>query len=125
MVEQQAVDITELAVLGEQFPLRLMQVMDEAGRDQVRYVQSPVCIVPAGPFLMGSSRQLDTYATDDELPQHEVTLPAFQIGQYPLTVAEYACFVHSTPHPEPKGFSFWPLSVLLFSYQQNRAPQLC
>jgi hypothetical protein len=40
MEERQVVDITELAVLGEQFPLRLMQlgfrlmqVIDEKARD--------------------------------------------------------------------------------------------
>ncbi len=93
-------DITELAIVGEQFPLRLkqlgfrlMQVIDEQKRDLLRYIAPPVCEVPAGPFLMGSDKQRDPNAEDDELPQHEVMVPAFRIGMFPLTVAEYACAV--------------------------------
>ena len=55
MPSRPVVDITELAVLGEQFSLRLMQlgfhlmqVMDSAGQDQYRFVLPPVCAVPAG-----------------------------------------------------------------------------
>ena len=110
MSECQAIDITELATLGEQFPLRLMQlgfrlmqVIDDQGRDQLRYVISPICEVPAGPFLMGTNLQHDLYAKSfkDELPQHEVFLPTFHIGTYPLTVAEYACAVHAGAVEEP------------------------
>jgi formylglycine-generating enzyme required for sulfatase activity len=100
MAEQQAVDITELATLGEQFPMRLMQlgfrlmqVFDAAGQDQYRYVIPPVCNVPAGPFFMGSDPQRDPQAKANELPQTEIDIPAFHIATYPLTVAEYACAV--------------------------------
>jgi formylglycine-generating enzyme required for sulfatase activity len=55
----------------------------------------PLCDVPAGPFLMGSDPAKDKDALDDEQPQHTVTLPAFQIGAYPVTIAEYACFVRA------------------------------
>jgi len=51
--------------------------------------------VPAGPFLMGS-RDDDERARDDEKPQHEVTLPAFKIGRYPVTNAQYLRFVEAT-----------------------------
>jgi formylglycine-generating enzyme required for sulfatase activity len=97
--KQGSVDITELAVLGEQFPLRLMhlgyrlmQVIDETGRDQGQYLLPPVCEVPAGPFLMGSDRQQDLL---NERPQSELVLPAFQIGKYLVTVAEYAYAVQA------------------------------
>jgi formylglycine-generating enzyme required for sulfatase activity len=49
--------------------------------------------VPAGPFLMGSDKDDDPRARDDELPQHEVTLPGYWIGRYPVTVAQYRDFV--------------------------------
>ena len=111
MTANPAVDITELAVLGEQFPLRLMQlgfrlmqVMDESGRDQVRYVVPPICAVPTGPFLMGSNKKHDPEAQDDEVPQHIVQLPAYSIGTYPLTVAEYACFVQATQCAVPDAW---------------------
>ena len=51
------------------------------------------CEVPAGSFIMGSDKRRDLEAYDDELPQHEVTLPAYSIGKYPVTNAQYAAFV--------------------------------
>jgi len=58
-------DITELAVLDEQFPLRLMQlgfrliqVVNAMGRDQFRYMLPPICEVPAGLFLMAVTRSM-------------------------------------------------------------------
>jgi len=48
--------------------------------------------VPAGPFLMGSDKTKDTYASDNELPQHKITLEAFWIGKYPVTNAQYATY---------------------------------
>ena len=108
MMAQQVVDITELAVLGEQFPLsleqlgfRLMQAMDELGHDLYRYVLPPVCNIPAGPFLMGSTRWRDKHTLDNERRRHTVMLVAYQIGTYPLTVAEYVCFLQATGHPDP------------------------
>jgi formylglycine-generating enzyme required for sulfatase activity len=106
------VEITELAVVGEQFPLRLMQlgfqliqVMDDAGRDLFRYVIPPMCEVPAGPFLMGSDQHQDEQAAEDEMPQHTVTLPAYEIARYPLTVSEYRCFWQYSLCNSPEGWS--------------------
>jgi hypothetical protein len=108
MTSHHVVDITELATLGEQFPLRLMQVgfrlmqvIDERGGDRHQYVIPPVCEVPAGAFLMGSDKDKDEQAYDDELPQHTVTLRAYEIARYPLTVAEYTCFVQATKRATP------------------------
>jgi len=46
--------------------------------------------VPAGPFLMGDD------ADSDARPQHELTLPAFRIGKYPVTNVQYLPFVEAT-----------------------------
>ncbi len=93
------VDITQLAVLGEQFParllqlgFRLLQVVDETGRDRYRYVVPPVRAVPAGSFLLGSTFEQGRF---DETPQSVMCLPAFSMGTYPVTVAEYACAVQA------------------------------
>jgi toxoflavin biosynthesis protein ToxD len=59
------------------------------------YILPPLCTVAAGEFLMGSAPSLDNGTLGDEQPQHPVTLPAYQIACYPLTVAEYACFVRA------------------------------
>jgi len=72
--------------------------------------------VAAGPFLMGTSEEqvkkmLARYEWakefqeegwfDDEQPQHEVTLDAYEIGRYPVTNAEYAAFVEAAGHSAP------------------------
>ncbi len=67
-----------------------------------QYIVPPVVSVPAGEFLMGSDPKRDRGAQGDEQPQHRVTLPGFQIARFPVTVAEYACFVRSS-HAEPKS----------------------
>jgi formylglycine-generating enzyme required for sulfatase activity len=51
--------------------------------------------VPAGSFLMGSDKIKDKYVMGDETPQHEVTLPAYRIGKYPVTNAQFARFVQA------------------------------
>ena len=38
-------------------------------------------------------------ANPDEAPQHDVDVPEFIISAYPVTVAEYACFVRSGYQP--------------------------
>ena len=52
--------------------------------------------VPPGPFLMGSDKEKDPQAHDTELPQHEMTLPGYWIGRYPVTVAQFRAFVEAS-----------------------------
>jgi formylglycine-generating enzyme required for sulfatase activity len=74
-------------------------------------------LVPGGPFLMGTSdAQVQAMPEgfewarefqerkwfDDEQPQHELTLPPFEIGRYPVTNAEYAAFVEASGHAAPR-----------------------
>jgi formylglycine-generating enzyme required for sulfatase activity len=62
-------------------------------RGNVKFIVPPVCAVPAGAFRMGSDKWRDPQTISNELPQHRVNLAAFSIGRFPVTVAEYACFV--------------------------------
>lgn len=58
--------------------------------------------IRAGKFWMGSDE-----GTKYEAPKHEVELPAYRIGKYPVTNAEYAQFIRQTGRsvaPETKGF---------------------
>jgi formylglycine-generating enzyme required for sulfatase activity len=75
--------------------------------------------VPAGKFLMGSSKaQVETgyrvsaagYGDDRirklgwfdrEMPQHKHELPGFRIQKKPVTQREYARFISETGHPSP------------------------
>lgn len=53
-------------------------------------------LIPAGVFWMGS----DTDASN-EAPRHQVSLPDFRIGKYPVTNANYALFLKHTGHTAP------------------------
>jgi formylglycine-generating enzyme required for sulfatase activity len=53
--------------------------------------------VPAGPFWMGSE---SSEAYGDEKPVQRVTLPGFTIARYPVTNAEYQCFVEGGGYDE-------------------------
>src|SRR5579885_2595239 len=97
----------------ERFPQRLASLDFVPHRDTsgIEYITPPLCTVPAGPFLMGSDPKKDGQAFSDEQPQHRVTLPAYQIAAYPVTVAEYTCAVRAGAVPEPR---YWydPLTEL-------------
>ncbi len=59
-------------------------------------------LIPGGPFLMGSD---DPGASTAERPQHEVALPDFRIGKYPVTVSQYAAFIKDRKaQPAPQGW---------------------
>jgi formylglycine-generating enzyme len=54
--------------------------------------------IPAGPFLMGSDLAIDPLARQEEMLQHLLELPAFQICRTPVTLAQFAAFVLTTRH---------------------------
>jgi formylglycine-generating enzyme required for sulfatase activity len=91
----------------DRFPPRLASLGYQAKIiGGVEVILPPLCEVPAGAFLMGSDPTHDSQADHVEMPQHAVTLGAYQIGAYPVTVAEYACFIHGG-HREPGSRSLY------------------
>ncbi len=48
-------------------------------------------LIPAGPFVMGSVP--GDGIPEHETPQHQVDVPAYQIGRYPVTNRQYAEFI--------------------------------
>jgi formylglycine-generating enzyme required for sulfatase activity len=66
-----------------------------------RVLLPPLVYIPTGPFRMGSGRwhvwrlARQGFPAQDERPRHAVDLPAFLIGRFPVTVAEYTCFVEA------------------------------
>lgn len=88
----------------------------------VEVILPPVRNIPTGEFLMGSDLLQDRQADADEMPQHRVLLPAYQIATFPVTVAEYACFVRAggqEPQPE-RGLVNWAMQQ-----QQPDRPVIC
>lgn len=59
---------------------------------EVDFIEPVWCLVPAGPFLMGSDS-----GSDDEKPEHtcDVIERDYAIGMFPVTNAEYECFVQA------------------------------
>lgn len=76
-------------------------------------------VIPAGPFFMGTSdaqiQKLleeedwaqEWYSSDLfqlEQPQHQITLPSFEIAKFPITNLDYYMFVYNTGHRVPKNW---------------------
>jgi formylglycine-generating enzyme required for sulfatase activity len=64
--------------------------------------------IPAGQFLMGAAKD-EEGASADEYPQHPVTVPAFYMGKYPVTQAQWAAIavlpkIKQDLKPDPSGF---------------------
>ena len=57
---------------------------------------APMILVPAGPFTMGSNDGLP-----NERPEHSVTLDAYYIDQYEVTLTLYRKFLESGKHESP------------------------
>ena len=69
---------------------------------------SPVIAIPAGWFLMGSTRVdddpygLPTQYDDTELPQHKVWLDAYEIDRDEVSLGEYLAFLRRQKRPVPE-----------------------
>jgi formylglycine-generating enzyme required for sulfatase activity len=55
----------------------------------------PLTEVPDGNYLVGSDRNEVSDSYLDEIPRHTVELESFWIGRFPVTNAEFACFIRS------------------------------
>jgi formylglycine-generating enzyme required for sulfatase activity len=51
-------------------------------------VQLEMVLIPKGSFLMGSPKNEES-SSDDERPQHQVTISPFCMGKYPVTQAQW------------------------------------
>jgi formylglycine-generating enzyme required for sulfatase activity len=64
--------------------------------------------IPAGQFMMGVTDQ-EKRAEPNEYPQHQVTVPAFHVGKYPVTQAQWAAIaalpkIKHDLKPDPSNF---------------------
>ncbi len=105
------VDVTMMMVFINIFPKRLRdlgfrmyQAINAEGNDVARCVLPPLVRVPAGPFLMGRAQSKVSRTPLYTAPQQTLALAANRIAQYPLTTAEYACFVRAVPERVPLGW---------------------
>lgn len=61
------------------------------------YYEPPTVSIPAGEFYMGSDR-----GRDNEKPVRKVSVPAFQMAKYEVTLAEYRKFIEDTNYQSGK-----------------------
>jgi formylglycine-generating enzyme required for sulfatase activity len=54
--------------------------------------------IPPGPFLIGSDPRQDPNAYPDEFPPHEISLPRYYIGRYPVTGRQFRAFIDQSGH---------------------------
>jgi formylglycine-generating enzyme required for sulfatase activity len=54
--------------------------------------------VTGGSFLMGSDKEQDPHARDEETPQHPIELPTYWLARWPVTVAQWRAFVEASGH---------------------------
>jgi len=70
--------------------------------------------IPVGEFLMGAQKNdpskpnYDAEAYEEEAPVHPLTLGAYRIGRYPVTVAEFLRFIEAEGY---ENRDFWPKEV--------------
>ena len=91
---------------------------------------APMVLVSAGEFLMGSASS-DSQASDNEWPQHRVTLKAFHIDKYEVTNGQYNDFLkrvrndgHGSCDPgEPSGKDHTPSTTSWNDAEWNAARQ--
>ncbi|MGB1586584.1 MAG: ergothioneine biosynthesis protein EgtB [Thermoplasmatota archaeon] len=106
---------TMIALHEEQHQETLLQSIAMRGADgqyklpQVRKLPDPEptadawCHVEAGPFLMGTNERVGVY--DNERPQHERDVPAFDIAKYPVTTGAFLEFLTSGGYNDPDLWS--------------------
>ena len=73
--------------------------------DQIRL---DMVLIPGGKFLMGAPED-ELESSDDERPQHQVTVPSFAMGRYPVTQAQWRIVANWTQverslNPDPSEF---------------------
>ena len=85
-------------------PDLLPQILEFDGR-KVRVIVPPFQEVPAGEFIRGSDRADKEAYANEYTTERQVTLPAYRIGRYPVTNAEYQCFLDDGGYADDRWWS--------------------
>jgi len=84
-----------LGKLGDQRILKNTGTLVLPDQKTMDFIEPDWIAIPAGAFLMGSSEK-DNNASEDERPAHLVEIKdAYKIARFPVTVAEYQCFMNA------------------------------
>lgn len=103
---------TALQAMAPEYRKAELYAMTRSGQFGTRIrIEAPIkielCLVPRGPFVMGSDKQRDHDAIEDEMPQQVVTQPDYWIGRTEVTNEQFAVFARATGldfnYPVEKG----------------------
>lgn len=85
-----------LAQVGDpRFVLQTRPLPSSAqGQRIVRYIEPPMVLIPAGEAVLGGEDPEGLHESD-ELPACTVPIADFELAAYPVTNAEYRCFIES------------------------------
>jgi iron(II)-dependent oxidoreductase len=72
-----------------------------AGRDAPR----DAVLVPAGEFVLGVDADGEPWSLDNERPAHVVDVPAFRIGRFPVSNAQWLEFIEAGGYDERRWWS--------------------
>lgn len=92
--------VAAATILGEEGDPRFVRETHPGGVEAIDPVQWMVRI-PAGEAILGGE---DAEAYDAEKPECRVAVAAFELAAYPVTNAEFACFVEARGYDDP---SLW------------------
>jgi len=93
--------INDTSQVGQATAYRVLGLLNADDREGVTVVHKNHtavpdilwCEVPAGAFLMGSDKQTDPRAYDDEMPQRSVHLETYYMSRYAITNAQFKAFM--------------------------------
>jgi gamma-glutamyl hercynylcysteine S-oxide synthase len=87
--------------LGIAIPKHALQAISHKASTSADFIKTTLSI-PAQMWLLGSPAQGAGFVFDNELGQHEVALPAFEIDSRVVTWAEYLPFIKATNREMPR-----------------------
>jgi formylglycine-generating enzyme required for sulfatase activity len=76
--------------------------------------------IPAGHFQMGSNAD-DSNAWDDEKPSHNVAVKEFYLSRYPITNAQYHCFIDAGGYQDER---YWLNPASALNWLLGEKPEL-
>lgn len=95
----------------------MKQQNKNTSRLMIKGVPFTMVFVKGGTFWMGAQRtdpkgrNYDPFARMDECPVHEVTIPDFWIGEYPVTQLQWKTIMHNNPSQFGHG-DYYPVSAI-------------
>ena len=105
MVEQHEQQHVETMLATHQLRRGEPVLGDGASLPPARAVPHDSVLVPAGPFTLGVDGDDEPWSLDNERPAHTTDLPAFRIGRFPVTNAEWRAFIEAGGYDDPAWWS--------------------